>query len=55
MFKEQIVGGSVTLNAQAPPRANAAAFYARNTNNGVLLTANNTFCCDAAVESCKDG
>eukprot|EP00729_Bicosta_minor_P002444 gene2444-16107_t len=63
MFKEQIVGGSVTLNSQAPPRTNAAAFYSNGGvggaysyySNGLLKNANNSFCCDSAVESCKNG
>lgn len=54
---------SVTLNSQAPPRTNAAAFYSNGGvggaysyySNGLLKNANNSFCCDSAVESCKNG
>lgn len=53
----------MTLNSQAPPRTNAAAFYSNGGvggaysyySNGLLKNANNSFCCDSAVESCKNG
>ena len=44
---------SVTVNSQAPPRTNAAAFYAKAGTVG--QNANNTFCCEEDDATCNSG